>query len=150
KTAKRIASSVAVCECSAHRPKANTAPARETAALLPFVTRRTRPRLDALEARDLPSVSSVVVSGSVLTVTADDSATSVLVQSVGPSVQVQDLGTGASWTRSNITEVDFVGGAGNDRFVNTVAALSTKAWGNGGNDYLAGSGGDDTFDGGFG
>jgi Ca2+-binding RTX toxin-like protein len=110
----------------------------------------TRLAFDVLENREMPSVYSVTFSRGVLTVYANNWATSVLVRPVGSRVQVLDQDTRMTWTRPGVTEVDFVGGAGNDTFVNTVDRVAVKAWGNGGGDDLRGAGGDDTLDGGIG
>lgn len=116
----------------------------------PAPDRRTRLGVEGLEAREVPSVSSVTLGGGIMKVYANSSDTSVAVQSSGSSVQVKDMTTGSTWTRSGITEVQFIGGSGNDRFVNNISTLKTKAWGNGGNDYLEGYNAADVFYGGTG
>lgn len=100
----------------------------------------TRLNVDALENREMMSVTSALLSGSVVTVHSNNSATSVAVENNGSFVRIRDLGSGSSWNfnSSLVSRVDFVGGAGNDRFVNYISSLSTRAWGLGGNDYLEG------------
>jgi hypothetical protein len=49
-----------------------------------------------------------------------------------------------------VGQVEFQGGAGNDRFVNNVYSLPIRAFGFGGNDYLEGYNGNDIFVGGDG
>jgi hypothetical protein len=111
----------------------------------------TRLGIDTLEDRDMMSVSSVVTGGGVMTVYANSLDTSVVVQSAANGgIQVRDTVTGATWTRYGISRVDFVGGAGNDRFINNVSTLATRAWGYGGNDYLEGYNAIDQFIGGYG
>jgi hypothetical protein len=111
----------------------------------------TRLNIDALETRDMMSVSSVLTGGGVMTVYTNNLDTSVVVENAGAGmVRVRDVGTGSSWVRSGISRVDFVGGNGNDRFVNNVNSLATRAWGQGGNDYLEGYNAVDVFVGGNG
>ncbi|HVL12430.1 MAG TPA: C2 family cysteine protease [Gemmata sp.] len=111
----------------------------------------TRLNFDALESRDVMSVSSVYTSGGIMTVYANNLDTSVVVENAGSGyVRLRDVGTGASWVRSGISRVDFVGGSGHDRFVNNVSTLATRAWGNAGNDYLEGYNAVDIFVGGAG
>lgn len=105
---------------------------------------------DHLENRELPAVATAVVTGTILTLYADDAGAAVVVESVAGGVRVREMGTHTTWTRALITEVRFVGGAGHDRFINTVATLPTKAWGKGGSDYFQGSGAEDIFFGGIG
>ncbi len=63
-----------------------------------------------------------------------------------------DVGTNRSWNyeSSRVGSVDFVGGTGNDRFVNYITNLPVRGFGNGGNDYLEGYNGADHLDGGTG
>jgi hypothetical protein len=108
--------------------------------------------LEALEGRRMMSVSQMWFSGSTLCVKSDDASTSVEVRQVGTDIQVRDLSTSRSWnySASSVGAVEFQGGAGNDRFVNNVASLPTRAFGNAGNDYLEGYNAVDTFVGGEG
>jgi hypothetical protein len=115
-----------------------------------------RLELCPLEAREMPAVSSLGLARGVLTVRANDSATSVQVVRFGANVVLKDLSTSRAWAyaANRVSEVAFVGGAGDDRFVNDVINLRAKAWGRGGDDYLesynaadyfAGGAGDDTL-----
>jgi hypothetical protein len=63
---------------------------------------------------------------------------------------VTDNTTSRTWNyaASSVSRVDFIGGAGNDRFVNMIPTMNTRAWGQGGNDYLEGYNGVDEFYGG--
>jgi hypothetical protein len=111
----------------------------------------TRLSIDALEGRDLMSVSSLVTGGGVVTVYANNLDTSVVVNPIANGgIQIRDNATGAVWNRYGISRVDFVGGNGHDRFVNNVSTLATRAWGMGGNDYLEGYNAIDIFVGGYG
>jgi hypothetical protein len=76
----------------------------------------------------------------------------VEVRQASNRVTIQDVTTSRSWSylSSTVGKVEFRGGAGNDRFVNTVANLPVLAFGAGGHDYLAGRDGADYFDGGSG
>lgn len=103
----------------------------------------TYPTVELLEGRDLPAVASVIQNGGVLTIMADHAATQVVVQPVGDLIQVKDLVTGHHWLHAAVQEIVFVGGAGHDRFIQGVPELSSKVWGNGGNDFLQGSSGAD-------
>ncbi len=80
----------------------------------------------------------------------DNNATSVTVNPVGSNYRVSEVGTSRTWdyAASSIGRLDFIGGAGNDRFVNNVSTLATRAWGQGGNDYLEGYNAIDEFYGG--
>jgi Ca2+-binding RTX toxin-like protein len=120
-------------------------------------TRSARPvtallDVESLENRKLMSVSQISLdksrffnSEAYLIIKTDDSATSVDVRKVGSDVVVRDLTTSRSWNfaANQVTRVDFIGGAGNDRFINSVPNLRTNAWGQGGDDYLEGSNADD-------
>jgi hypothetical protein len=82
----------------------------------------------------------------------DNAATSVNVSQVGSNIRISEVGTNRMWdyAASQVGRVDFVGAAGNDRFVNYVYSLPVRAWGLGGNDYLEGYNGADTLVGGDG
>jgi hypothetical protein len=111
-----------------------------------------KPQLEVLERRDMFSVASHWLSGGMLVVNADNAATSVLVTQVGANIRIDELGTIRFWDyqAAKVSGVEFHGGAGNDRFVNNVARIAVSAWGNGGNDYLAGHNGGDELIGGDG
>lgn len=117
--------------------------------------RRHKPNglhLEPLEKRDLMSVNALFFNGSTLVVQSDNNATSVSVAQSGTNTVISEVGTTRKWTyaSSSVGTVEFQGGAGNDRFVNNIANLPTRAFGFGGNDYLEGYNGVDTFDGGAG
>ena len=115
---------------------------------------QARPLLGAesLETREMLSVSSLWFSGSNLVVKTDNASTSVQVQQAPNQIVIKDLSSAKSWSyaSSRVGQVEFQGGAGNDRFVNLVANLPVRAFGFGGDDYLEGYNGADTFDGGAG
>lgn len=98
------------------------------------------------------TVSSLFFSGNRLVVTSDNVATEVSVHQVGGNIQIRDIGTNRSWSYSSalVGDVEFQGGAGNDRFVNYAMNLPVRAFGFGGNDYLEGYNGADTLVGGDG
>jgi hypothetical protein len=106
--------------------------------------------LELLEVRDLMSVASLSLSGSTLVVKSNNQPTSVEVHLSGASYVVQEVGSSRSWTyaASRVSLVEFRGGAGDDRFVDFVGDLPVRAYGNGGDDYLEGYDGADTFYGG--
>lgn len=111
-----------------------------------------QPTCETLEARDVPSVSSLWFSGTTLVVKTNDVSTGVEVRPSGSNVVIQEVGTARSWSyaASTVGTVEFQGGAGNDRFVNNARYLPTRAFGFGGNDYLEGYDGADAFVGGAG
>lgn len=125
-------------------------------ALQPKPARRRRwydaPALEALERRDLPSVSSLFLSGRTLVIRSDALATNVEVNPTASGVQVRCVGTNRTWSYAAgvIGSVEFQGGAGHDRFVNNVVTLATRAFGFGGNDYLEGYDAADALVGGIG
>jgi hypothetical protein len=108
--------------------------------------------LEGLEKREMFSVSSLWFSGNTLVVRTDNAATTVNVSQVGSNIRISEGGTGRNWDYSaaSVGTVEFQGGAGNDRFVNYVANLPVRGFGNGGNDYLEGYNASDTFVGGDG
>ena len=107
-------------------------------------------QFEGLERREMFAVSSLFLNGSALTVYTDNSPTSVTVSPVGTNIRITEGGTNRTWdfAASQALSVDFVGGAGNDRFVNNVYSMPTRAWGQGGDDYLEGYNGVDVFVGG--
>lgn len=108
--------------------------------------------LQSLEKRDLMAVDTLRFEGNKLIVGADHLNTHVEVRQVGSQVSIRDVGTNRSWNyeSSRVGSVDFVGGNGNDRFVNYITNLPVRGFGNGGNDYLEGYNGADYLDGGTG
>jgi hypothetical protein len=102
---------------------------------------RRRLRLEGLERREMYSVASLVFSGQTLVVSANNRATSVAVSKLGSSIRIHEVGTDQAWNypATKVRDVEFRGGAGNDRFVNHVATMPVIAIGGGGNDYLQGS-----------
>lgn len=107
---------------------------------------------ETLEQRTLLSVSSLWFSGNRLVVKSDNASTSVSVSQSGSNLVVSEVGTSRSWSyaRSSVGDLEFQGGNGNDRFVNNISNLPTRAFGNAGNDYLEGYNAVDTFVGGAG
>src|SRR5262245_25817698 len=82
--------------------------------------------IESLEGREMPSVTSVFLSGSNLFVNTDNNATSVTINPYGSScIQVVEGGTGRTWTyaSSSVSWAGVYGGAGNDRFINNVYSL---------------------------
>ena len=108
--------------------------------------------LQSLEKRDLMAVDTLRFEGNRLIVGADHLNTHVEVRQVGGQVSIRDVGTNRSWNyaSSRVGSVDFVGGNGNDRFINYVTNLPVRGFGNGGDDYLEGYDGADQLDGGSG
>lgn len=107
---------------------------------------------EALEQRQVMSVTNPWFSGSMLVVPTDNNATSVELASSGSNLVVRDLSSNRSWTyaASQVSQVEFQGGNGNDRFVNNFYSMRVRAFGGGGNDYLEGYNGNDIFVGGSG
>lgn len=102
------------------------------------------------------AVSQTWVSDNTLFVKTDDAATSVQVRLVESRIEIHDVTTSdaavvlASLPATSVGMVEFQGGAGDDRFVNNVRNLPTRAFGFGGNDYLEGHNARDEFVGGDG
>lgn len=113
---------------------------------------RSRLGMESLEAREVPSVSSVWWSGSTWVVKTDNASTSVNLSESGANLVLSEVGTTRTWTapKSWVGLVEFQGGAGNDRFVNYSMNTPIRAFGFGGNDYLEGYNGNDQFIGGDG
>lgn len=109
-------------------------------------TRRSlRPTLEALEDRTVLSVTTSALTAGVLTMWSNNAASNVVVSQSGSSIKVYDSTNGFTRIVAGVTKVQFVGGAGNDRFVNNAYSLSVTAWGQGGDDYLEGYNGNDTL-----
>ena len=111
---------------------------------------RAQLNLETLEERTVLSVTSSSLSAGVFTMWSDNNASNVVVSQSGSTINIYDYTNGFSRSLSGVTKVQFVGGAGNDRFVNNAYSLPVAAWGQGGNDYLEGYNGADTFVGGDG
>lgn len=107
---------------------------------------------ESLEQRQVMSVTNPWFSGSMLVVPTDNNATNVELISSGSNLVVRDHSSNRSWTyaASQVSQVEFQGGNGNDRFVNNFYSMSVRAFGGGGNDYLEGYNGNDIFVGGSG
>jgi hypothetical protein len=107
---------------------------------------------EPLENRDLMSVTALSLDSGVLTMWTDNNATSAQVRQYGGNYIIDELGTGRSWSYSSslVNTVQFVGGAGNDRFIDYVSYLPVRFWGLGGDDYLEGYNAADYLDGGDG
>lgn len=127
----------------------------------PRVPSRPKVRLEAeqLEAREVPSVTSVGTSTSSiygtknLDLTSDNRPSNVTVTLSGSQITVKDASNGFAKTvpLSTVGAVVFFGGSGNDRVVNNSnGTVSLRAYGYGGNDYLEGGGRADVLDGGDG
>lgn len=108
--------------------------------------------MELLERRDVPTVSTAVLTGTNLVVTADNTATQATITPSGTNLVVQDLVSKKTWTfaAAKVAKVEFRGGAAADQFKNATTAVPLKATGGGGDDVLTGSGGADIFDGGLG
>lgn len=108
--------------------------------------------LEHLEGRDLMSLTSAVLAQGVLSLAGNQSDSNVTVSQSGSNIVVKDLTNGfaRSFTATQVQKVQFVGGAGRDRFVDNVFSLPCEAWGKGGNDYLEGYNGADKLVGGDG
>ncbi len=114
--------------------------------------RRNTPAAETLEPRDLKSVSQLWFNGTTLVVKTDNASTNVSVKQNGTNVVVSEDGTARSWSyrTSQVRQVEFQGGAGNDRFINWINTMPVRAFGAGGNDYFEGYGANDYMDGGDG
>jgi hypothetical protein len=111
-----------------------------------------RPTLEALGARELPSVSSVFFSGTTWVARTDSAATAVTVSDDGTRVRLTEGGTGRTWSepRSRVSRVELQGGSGNDRFTSNLSSLPVLMFGGAGHDTLLGGGGSDELQGGNG
>lgn len=112
----------------------------------------TRLGMEPLECRTMPSVSQLWTTGSLWVVRTDDAATTVTLTQSGSNYVLTEGGSGRTWSKpaAAVGRVEFQGGAGNDRFVNSVPNLPVNGFGNGGDDYLQGYNGADVFCGGAG
>lgn len=114
--------------------------------------RRNTHQAETLEPRDLKSVSQLWFNGSTLIVQTDNASTNVSVRQNGTNVVVSEDGTNRSWSysTSQVRQLQFQGGAGNDRLINWMNTLPIRAFGNAGNDYFEGYGANDFMQGGDG
>ncbi len=110
------------------------------------------PELEILEAREVPSVTSVWLGGSTIYVKSDNVSTQARVNQAGPNYVITDSINGRTWSfaANRVNSVEFHGGNGNDDFRDFVSHLTVRMWGGAGNDYLQGFNGNDYFDGGAG
>src|SRR4051794_4055419 len=81
--------------------------------------RPARLRIEALDGRLLPSVAAVAFDGHTVTIRADDTATAVTLSRHDDTIVIHESGTAHTWSyaAADVALVEFVGGAGNDRFV---------------------------------
>ncbi len=110
-----------------------------------------RPGVLELENRVVPAVSSIQLTGSILTVHSNNNATTVLVNQTGAYVTVQDITTNRAWTYASakVARVDVYGGAGNDSLNSTgpVSGKLVRLFGGQGDDTLTGGKGREKLEG---
>jgi len=96
--------------------------------------------IEHLENRQMMSVTSATLSQGMVFINTNNYDSNVSVLQSGANIIVKDAvnGFSKSFAASAVQKVQFVGGAGNDRFVDYVFSLTVRAWGGGGNDYLEG------------
>lgn len=111
----------------------------------------SKPRLGvtALEAREMMSVSQLLMTGTTLTVSTNNVGTSVQFDHYGGGVLVSEVGTGRWWVRQGVQTVQFIGGTGNDTVRHNMN-IRINAWGGAGNDVLIGGVAADQLAGGVG
>lgn len=114
--------------------------------------RRSTHTAETLEPRDLKSVSQLWFNDSTLVVKTDNAATNVSVKQNGTNVVISEDGTSLSWSyaKSQVKQVEFQGGTGNDRFINWINTIPIRVFADGGNDYIEGYGANDLMQGGDG
>ncbi len=107
---------------------------------------------EALESRELKSVSQLWMNGATLVVRTDNASTNVAVRQNGSNVTVSEVGTTRTWNyaASQVRGVEFQGGNGNDTFVNWISTMPIRAFTGAGNDYVEGYSANDYMDGGLG
>lgn len=110
---------------------------------------RTRLGVQALETREMMSVSQLVMTGTTLTVYTNNVGTSVQFDHYNGGVAVSEVGTGKWWVRNGVQTVQFIGGAGNDTVRHNMN-IRINAWGGAGNDVLVGGTAADQLVGGVG
>jgi hypothetical protein len=109
-------------------------------------------QIEPLEKRQMMAVESLQFVGTRLVVNADDLATTVHVRQTEASISVHDIGANRQWNYpvSQVHQVEFRGGDGDDTFINYARNLPVRAFGGRGNDYLEGFHGNDVLVGGRG
>jgi hypothetical protein len=112
---------------------------------------RSNLQIEGLERREMFAVSSLGLIGDLLVINTDNSDTNVTVSYVGSNVRINELGTNRAWNyqSAKVGGIEFHGGAGSDQIVSNVS-IPLTAFGNGGNDYLAGGSAADLLVGGNG
>ena len=107
---------------------------------------------EALEPRQLLTVTNPYFSGSLLVVPTNNSATKIDLSATTTTVQVKDLSANKVWSyaRSSVSKIELQGGNGNDRFVNNIQTMPVRMFGGAGDDYLEGFDGNDFLVGGAG
>jgi hypothetical protein len=86
-----------------------------------------RPSLTLLENREVPAVSTITLSGGILTVDTNSAATNVLVSQPVGSITIKDVTTNRAWSYSStkVNEVIVNAGAGTDTFTATTTHPAT-------------------------
>lgn len=115
-------------------------------------TLRANLTVESLEDRIALSLTSATLSNGMLFLNSNNNASNVTLYQSGSNIVAYDSTNGfsRSFSAASVQRAQFLGGAGNDRFVNNVSSLPVQAWGYGGNDYLEGYNGNDIFVGGTG
>jgi hypothetical protein len=113
--------------------------------------------VEALEAREVPSVTSVIDTATTIQVNVDNNGSNVTISRPNEvsALKITDNQTGHTWTFSGFISLDlkkvvFVGGSGNDRVSAANALERVDLYGNLGNDVLTGGRLNDRLDGGSG
>jgi Ca2+-binding RTX toxin-like protein len=118
-------------------------------------------KLERMEGRDVPSVTAPTPVGGVLTITSDDASDTVVVSTDAATGNLVVTAVGQqtfTFSSADVNQIVFIGGAGDDIFVNQTD-IATVALGGTGNDilvagsaasYLFGEGGNDILVGGAG
>ena len=101
--------------------------------------------VEALEAREVPSVTSVVDNATTIQVNVDNNGSNVTISRPNDvsALKIIDNQTGHTWTFSGFISLDlkkvvFIGGSGNDRVSAANALERVDLYGNLGNDVLTG------------
>jgi Ca2+-binding RTX toxin-like protein len=118
--------------------------------------------LEALEARENLSVTTAFNLNGTLFLYSDNNVSNVTVSRLNPvTIRVTDTTNGFSHDYASLNadlfgfsggvkHLEFIGGAGNDTFVNNALDLAVTAYGNAGNDWLVGGSKNDFLYGGAG